>query len=66
MRLDNGEFEVKANLGIIIRGNINELDQLLTVIKDNVGQSDSQIVFKEVSAGKLWINHESKIEKNED
>ena len=65
MRLDNEEFEVKANLGLIVRGSIKELDQLLTLIKDAVGESDSQIVFKEVSADRLWISRETQNEKNE-
>jgi len=58
--LENDDFDVKANLGLILRGSIKDLDGLLTRIKELSRDSDSQIVFKEVSADRLWITRENK------
>lgn len=56
--MENIEFEIKANMGLILRGNLNDLDRLLTVIKNEIDESECQIVFREVSADRLWISKE--------
>lgn len=56
--LDNDEFEVKANMGLVMRGGIGDLDILLTNIKQLAKDVECQIIFKEVSADRLWISRE--------
>ena len=58
--LDNDEFDVKANLGVIVRGSIRDLDEVLSSVKKIIRELDCQIVFKEVSADRLWITREVK------
>jgi hypothetical protein len=47
--------EMKANLGILFRGDFRALEDLLERIAPILEETGIQIVHKQVSASKLWI-----------
>jgi hypothetical protein len=51
------ELELKANLAIVLRGDIYALQEIGAVIEAFIkAHSDIQLVHKHISASKLWIN----------
>lgn len=51
----NNITEMKANLGIVIRGDFRALEEFLHYVEPILDEIGLQVVFKQVSASKLWI-----------
>ena len=51
----NNLSEMKANLGILIRGDYRALESFLHYMGPILEETGLQLVFKQVSASKLWI-----------
>jgi len=50
------EIELKANLGIVVRGDILELKDFLVTLNDYLSEfTGINLVHKQLSASKLWI-----------
>jgi hypothetical protein len=52
----NGNTELKANLGIVLRGEVVALKSLLERLDGLISETpEVQLVHKHVSASKLWL-----------
>ncbi len=51
----NNLSEMKANMGILVRGDFRALESFLHYIEPVLDDLGLQLVFKQVSASKLWI-----------
>lgn len=55
--------DLKANLGLVIKGDIYELRDLLKAVQETIEKSPTaQLVYKKLSADKLWIKEGSREE----
>ena len=53
----NQDTELKANLGMVLRGDVIALRGFIERLDGMIAESDDlQLVHKHVSASKLWIN----------
>ncbi len=61
----NNQFSIKANLGFVLRGTLDSLNDFAEYLEDVCEERGLTIVFKQASASRLWIkgyeddNHES-------
>jgi hypothetical protein len=52
----NKEIELKANLGIVVRGDILELKDFLVTLDDYLSEfTGISLIHKQLSASRLWI-----------
>lgn len=53
----NGQFTIKANLGLVVRGEVSALKAFASAVQTAIDDSagDVQLVFKTVSGSRLWI-----------
>ncbi len=55
--------DLKANLGLVIKGDLYELRDLLKAVQDTIAKSPTaSLVYKKLSADKLWIKEGSKVD----
>ncbi len=55
MKAEQDLFALKANVGFIIRGPLNDLNQLADHLENFCEQRGLKIAFKKASASRLWI-----------
>ena len=49
--------ELRANLAIVLRGDLTELKAVLCRLEESLNESPSvRVVHKHVSASRLWVN----------